>query len=313
MLLRSTVFALALLVSLSGSALAADLHGKVVAVTGKDVRITLEGELLPQPGDPVTIGFQIPDGPMVVVGTWRVTSVDGTAVLAAVVDATGAPAVGQLVTIVSTNPVARPSPQTAQSTASGFGDDIPIHFEGQTYRTLYQHQMVEGRGLDLYFYKAEDASGGDRGINYNRFVRDPAENHPGEATWWYCRWVQRDGAWTYVESKVNGVTVGRQPFHPGLHQGSVWKTTSTEAIGDRKGQSFDVEMTMTHDNGVTRMTGGNVYAEGRVVDDRFTFTTYLNDGTRVGEGFCVFSGTVFSGGWTSTNGRAGTWQGRRVP
>ena len=306
-------FLLPVLVTLAGSAPAAELHGKVAVVNGRDVQIRMESEHLPQPGDEVTIGFLIPDGPMVVVGTWKVTSIEGETVLATQVDATGTAAVGQLAKIASANPVPRPARQTAITMEPAFGDNVPVRYQGQTYMTLYQYQMDPG-GIDLYFFKAADA-GPDEGGNprYNRFVRDPSETNPGSPTWWFCRWEQQNGSWTYVQTKVDGVTVGHTPVHPAAYEGSTWNTTSYDAVGERKGQTFTMAMKVSTTNGVTRMTGPTLYLEGRIMGDRYTFTTFNNDGTRTGEGFCVFSGNVLSGGWTATNGRAGRWEGRRVP
>lgn len=297
------------------------LQGEVAGVIGSDVRLTVEGEMLPQPGDVVTISFEIPGGPKVVVGTWKVTSIDGDSVLASKVDATGAPAIGQIATIVSPNPVARRPKQVAASTASPSGG-IRVRYQGQVYETLYQHQTYEvtekgrsvDRPIDLYFFAALDAGAEANGTQrFNRFVRDPAEGHPDVPTWWYCRWVSRDGDWHYDQTKVDGVTVLRTPVDAAAYEASVWNTTSIETGGDRKGQAFASEMTMTTANGITRMSSSTAYAEGRIVGDRFTFSSFKPDGTGpVGEGWCVFSGNAFSGGWTATNGRSGTWEGKRV-
>lgn len=305
MMVRRLILVLAF-VAMAGSVSAAEIQGKVTGVLGKDVRLALEGDLLPQAGDEVTIRFQIPGGPMVVVGTWKVTSIESDSVLAALVDATGAPAIGQVATIVSANPI--PRRQAPK-------DTIRVRFAGETHETLYQHEIVNGYPIDIYFFIAPEV-GLDKAGNpsYNRFVREPAENVAGAPTWWHCRWLMRDGQWTYVQDKIGAaeVSVLRVPVDPALYEGSVWKSTSTETGGDRKGQSFDGETRMTTSNGITRMTSPSTIAEGRISSDRFVFSIYKPDGTGpIGEGFFVISGNVFSGGWSSTNGRAGTWSGVR--
>jgi hypothetical protein len=307
MRLRWLIVALVFLAT-PASASAAEIHGKVTGVLGKDVRLALEGDLLPQAGDEVTIRFQIPGGPMVVVGTWRVSSIEADSVLATLVDATGSPAIDQHATIVSMNPV----PRRLVSK-----DTIRVSCQGEVHETIYQHQIVDGHPIDIYFYVATDV-GLDAAGNpsYNRFVREPAENVAGVPTWWHCRWVRQNGEWRYLQEKTGAteVSVLRVPVTASVYEGSVWKSTSTETSGDRKGQSFDAEFRMTTSNGITRMTSSTTYAEGSFSGDRFVFSTFKSDGTGpVGEGFCVFAGTVFSGGWTSTNGRAGVWQGRRAP
>lgn len=103
------------------SAAAAELTGKVVAVEGDAVRIALDGSWLPQPGDAVTIHFEIPGVSKVRVGSWRVARVEGMTVVATLVEATGAPAVDQLATIASANPVPRRAEAAAPPAAAGPG------------------------------------------------------------------------------------------------------------------------------------------------------------------------------------------------
>jgi hypothetical protein len=88
-------------------AVAAELRGRVTAVTGQDVRIEVEGDLLPRIGDAVRLSFRIPGGPEVMVGQWRVSAVDAGGVQATIVQASGAPTVGQSATIESANPTSR--------------------------------------------------------------------------------------------------------------------------------------------------------------------------------------------------------------
>jgi hypothetical protein len=101
------LFATVALVAAGGPAAAVELKGQVVEVTGRDVRIEVEGDLLPRVGDPVRIAFRIPGGPEVTVGQWRVSAVGVDGIRGTVAEATGTPAVGQLVTITSENPTRR--------------------------------------------------------------------------------------------------------------------------------------------------------------------------------------------------------------
>jgi serine protease Do len=90
-----------------GSADAAELKGKVVGVAGPQIRVRVEGDLLPQTGDVVRVSFQLPGGPLVRVGTWKVSEVRAEFIEATLVEATGKPTVDQVATIVSSNPTRR--------------------------------------------------------------------------------------------------------------------------------------------------------------------------------------------------------------
>lgn len=94
-------------------ALAVDLRGKVAGVVGSEIRIAVEGDLLPGPGDPVTVSFEIPGLAPVRVGSGKVSRVEGGEVLATITDATGTPALDQLVTIRSPAPRKRVAPAAA--------------------------------------------------------------------------------------------------------------------------------------------------------------------------------------------------------
>lgn len=89
---------------------AVELRGAVTQVTGSEVRLTVEGDQLPQVGDPVRITFRIPGGPEVSVGTWKVTGVEGDAVLATAVEPKGTPVPGHTAIISSANPRPRARP-----------------------------------------------------------------------------------------------------------------------------------------------------------------------------------------------------------
>lgn len=97
----------ALWLLLASAAGAAELKGKVIGVSDRQVRIAIESDYLPQLGDEVTISFQLPGGPLVRVGTWKVSEVRPEFVEATLVEATGRPAVDQIATIVSPNPTRR--------------------------------------------------------------------------------------------------------------------------------------------------------------------------------------------------------------
>jgi S1-C subfamily serine protease len=88
----------------AGSADAAELRGKVIGVAGPQIRVRVEGDLLPRTGDEVRVSFQLPGGPLVRVGTWKVSEVRPEFIEATLVEATGKPAVDQIATIDSPNP-----------------------------------------------------------------------------------------------------------------------------------------------------------------------------------------------------------------
>lgn len=189
----------------SGASLAAELRGRVVAISGHQVRLSIDGELLPQIGDEVTLAFQVPNGPLLSVGTWSVSRVDGDAVTATQVRATGAPSVGQIATIVSPNPVPRSPSPVARGDPQG-GQNWIVRFEGRDYRTLYQTGLHEGTPIDLYYYPIRSAGGEQLVQNgellWGRFVRTsgiPGGGTPGP--WWHATWVFRDGAWTMLHTR----------------------------------------------------------------------------------------------------------------
>lgn len=127
---------IALAVSLlawAASAGAAELRGKVIGVAGAEIRVAVDGDLLPRPGDPVAVSFEVPGLPPVRVGTGRVVRVEGGAVLAAIAEATGTPAIDQLATIDAAAPVPRrpadsavsPVPAPSPGAPTGAPRDLP--------------------------------------------------------------------------------------------------------------------------------------------------------------------------------------------
>jgi len=117
---------------------AGELKGTVRSVSGEVVTIHCDGGVSPNPGDPVTIGFDVPGvGFVAIEGSWRVSLVGpGGEVQAAPVGAAhGQPQVGHL-TLITTSAAVPPQPQrppapqpgapTAPAAAAG-GDraDLP--------------------------------------------------------------------------------------------------------------------------------------------------------------------------------------------
>ncbi len=122
---RAALIAALLVLALAAPAQAVELQGRVVEVRGTEVRIEVEGGLMPQVGDQARIAFRLPGGAELRVGTWRVMRIEGDAILASVVEATGTPAPGQTATISSANPVPRapaasaPAPRGAGAPPAG--------------------------------------------------------------------------------------------------------------------------------------------------------------------------------------------------
>lgn len=122
----AALLGVALLVAVGTSpATAVEISGKVVAVSGDEVRIQIEGEDLPRVGDPVVLGFRIPAGVVLRVGTWRVTGVEGDTVVARQVEATGKPAVGHAATISSDSPTRLRRPSEGKSPPSVTKGEAP--------------------------------------------------------------------------------------------------------------------------------------------------------------------------------------------
>lgn len=187
---------------------AAELKGKVVGVADKEVRIAVEGDLLPQVGDEVVLSFEIPGLQAVRVGTWKVSRIEGETVAATLVEATGTPAVDQLATIASPNPQTRPGPGSAPVQQPG---PARVRYQGRVYETRYERQVEDGRPLDIYFFQTPPAGNVLAIANgeqlWNRFVRDPAVDHPDQSrfVWWSSVWEYQNGRW--VQNATRGVTV----------------------------------------------------------------------------------------------------------
>jgi hypothetical protein len=152
-LARAVLTSLAVLVLAMAAAEAAELPGAVVTVSGTDVRIRVEGELLPNIGDVAVLSFIIPGGTALRVGTWRITRVDGDTFTAAQIEATGVPTVDQRATITSASPRRRAAagapPAPARADPSPGGAAPPRGAPGPTAPSLdldlTQRQLPSGR------------------------------------------------------------------------------------------------------------------------------------------------------------------------
>jgi len=187
------------------------LTGKVTAVEGPEVRIALDGPLDPQPGDEVTIHFQIPGGPPVRVGTWRVVRVEAATVVATQVEATGVPALDQVATIAALAPRRRPAPASGGDASAGWSAAVSgtarLRYRGREYEARWQRETRAGQTIDNYYWPAPASGGvpaqaGGQPL-WNRFVRVPADDAPDQsgATWWFSRWEHVGGQWRQTDTR----------------------------------------------------------------------------------------------------------------
>jgi hypothetical protein len=191
------------------------LTGKITAVAGDEIRIALDGPLDPRPGDAVEVQFQIPGGPKILVGRWTVSRVDNGIVVAAKVEATGAPAVDQVATIHSLAPQRRSSAgevpavggvDGATWTATATGTARLSH-RGREVEARWQRETSGGRAVDTYYFPTPPAGDVVPAVNgqplWNRFVRDPADDFPDQtgATWWLSVWENIDGTWRQRDTR----------------------------------------------------------------------------------------------------------------
>ena len=87
-----------------------ELIGKVVKTIGKQVEIELEGELIPQIGDEVIIGFNMqPIGFVSLQGKWSVSAINSNTITADPDGDTRQPQKDQIIKITSPNPLSRKS------------------------------------------------------------------------------------------------------------------------------------------------------------------------------------------------------------
>ena len=325
-------------------AAAAELQGKVTAVTGSDVRIEVEGDLLPQVGDLARLSFSIPGGgPEVPVGQWRVTAVTADGVQATKVQATGTPTVGQTAKIDSASPTrhvasipsgqaagapgpALPSAPAVDSPSELLPGPVPpgwVRPRGWVLRgrnaptSPYPHTSKESCLFELEHNRAVLGPDARCEQESDRVASKPAGNAAGAPG------TVRPSTPALQGPGHRSPSVGPVPF-PGTEAPSkvplsdadeattLWDTTFTESEGDRKGRTFQGQFVLTTVDGVTRLSHREVYAEGRLTSGRFEFQSFDARGARIGEGELLFSGDTFRGSFRNFNGRAGTWSGKRV-
>ncbi|NNF16854.1 MAG: hypothetical protein HKN70_08895 [Gammaproteobacteria bacterium] len=89
------------------NARAVELEGQISKVAGDTIVITLNSQFLPRQGDSVNVTTDHPSLGTMNVGTWRVTNVTNSAVVAAKLNATGVPQAGMRVVISSPDPVSK--------------------------------------------------------------------------------------------------------------------------------------------------------------------------------------------------------------
>lgn len=98
---------IAAIVLLSLPAGAVELNGTISKVSGDTIVIKLDSQFLPRKGDSAEVETDHPSLGTMSVGTWRVTNVTSSAVVAAKLNATGTPQAGMRVVINSADPVSR--------------------------------------------------------------------------------------------------------------------------------------------------------------------------------------------------------------
>jgi hypothetical protein len=128
-----------LLILLASAAPAADLRGKVAAVSGSEVTIVLDSPLLPNPGDPVRISFEAPGaGEIALDGSWSVKEATAGRIIAqAAPGASTRPQPGQIATISSANPrspapPSAPAPSQPPLALPPSGSGAPVTVPGST-------------------------------------------------------------------------------------------------------------------------------------------------------------------------------------
>jgi hypothetical protein len=115
---KTVVFIISSII-LTSTGSAEELRGTIIKTNQKMVEIKLEGDLLPQPGDPVTIGFTLPSlGFIALKGEWIVSAVSPTHITAAPRGETSQPQKDQLVLIQSSSPRQKNSQQNNISSPS---------------------------------------------------------------------------------------------------------------------------------------------------------------------------------------------------
>lgn len=133
---------LAIILIVNGTAVSADeLKGRIASVAGSRIHIRLDGDLLPQPGDPVAVQEEVPGvGLLPLQGQWKVTVVAKEEVSAEPVGEASQPQEGQIVVITSAHP--QTAGQLGQN-AKQLYDRGNDYYYGRNGRKRDQHQALE--------------------------------------------------------------------------------------------------------------------------------------------------------------------------
>ena len=119
----ASALALAILaIARSADVRAAELKGRVVSVNGEEARVELEGDYLPNEGDPVSFSCEIPGVGPASAGTGRVTGFEGETVIVRIDAGDSGPQEGFLVSITSARPRMR-NPGPGSNPPARSGDD----------------------------------------------------------------------------------------------------------------------------------------------------------------------------------------------
>ena len=113
---------------ITGVANAAEIEGKVTAIRGEDVTITLESNLVPSVGDRVEIRYVTPDNDVIPVGTWRVSKVDGRKVEAKLVESDSEPNIDMQAVIFSAG-ARKAAPKPTKSGKNGYIPSLNANVE----------------------------------------------------------------------------------------------------------------------------------------------------------------------------------------
>ncbi len=139
----------ALIIFFASDLFGEDIPGKVVSVSGDSVELRVEGKLVPQAGDPVTLSFEIPgSGTVPLRGTWKVKSVAGDLVRAgAEGKASGAPQAGYRAVIQSKSPQkiaarATPTPPPAAAPPKASAPPVRTRSRAELFRKVNLQQFV---------------------------------------------------------------------------------------------------------------------------------------------------------------------------
>ncbi len=182
------LFCAILLFSISSSVFAAELNGTVVKTTGKTVDIQLEGDLIPQKGDAVTISFDVPGvGPIPLKGTWHVSKIGKRIITAEPDGDTAQPKKDQNATIQCENP---------QSLDSLLKKAKALNIKGNDY--YYGRNGVEKDFKRAVLYYRKSAEMGDAhaqsNIGYMYNAGAGVEKNYKQAVFWLRKAAEQQDA-----------------------------------------------------------------------------------------------------------------------